>query len=75
MTFREKLTQEHPELVSEECLGGCSGCPFHHGYESPQTQPPPWSCCSPLPGETAYQRCARCWDREMPNSRGERYDL
>lgn len=60
MTFREKLAQEHPEQIREEYDGGCCGCPSHYGYEAREDCPPH------LPGESADEHCAKCWDREIP---------
>ena len=32
MTYREKLTMEHPEFVGANLIGGCKGCPTTYGY-------------------------------------------
>lgn len=57
MTFREKLTLEHPECVGPDFIGGCCNCPYLYGYESGP----------PVPGCPGFgpNTCAQCWDREM----------
>lgn len=52
MTYREKLQQEHPELVDDFFCGGCSGCPSFYDYVKSKDCP-----------DTS---CAECWNREMP---------
>ena len=51
MTCREKLKLEHPDMIDEEMLGGCQGCPHDYGYA-----PAPDGKCGD---------CAGCWDREV----------
>lgn len=58
MTFKEKVTQEHPEMVDEYYTGGVAQCPCHYGYE-PNTSLS--SCEGP-----SSDVCAACWNREMP---------
>lgn len=53
MTFREKLTTEHPECVGEGFCGGCADCPKHYGYEEENL------LCFEM-------YCKECWNREMP---------
>ena len=54
MTCREKLQQEHPELVDDKWIGGCDGCPDEYGYlEVPDF-------CG-----GHEKACTRCWDREI----------
>lgn len=67
MTFRERLAQEHPENVKSYFIGGCKYCPAHYGYEPFS----PMGC--PFAGRNDV--CCACWDREMPDDGGERYDL
>lgn len=57
MTFREKLVKDHPELVSDICVGGCFMCPSTYKYEKhkPVT-------CTP-----SKETCTDCWDRPMVN--------
>lgn len=55
MTFREKLKREHPEMVNDRYVGGCSGCPAGYGYEDNMPN------CS-------HATCAECWNREIPGS-------
>lgn len=54
-TFRDRLTQEHPECVDPKVAGGCYGCPFSWGYE----EKPPAIC-----NEITLANCEECWDRE-----------
>jgi hypothetical protein len=56
-TFRDRLTQEHPECVDPTVAGGCYGCPFSWGYE----ERPPAIC-----NEETLANCEDCWDRECP---------
>lgn len=58
MTFREKVTQEQPEMVDECYQGGVAKCPSHYGYEPHAVT----NECNG-PGE---EICRACWDREMP---------
>lgn len=58
MTCREKLTLEHPEYISDEYFGGCFNCPPGYGYLDY-----PEYCGSDDP-----DRCAQCWDREIPGT-------
>lgn len=60
MTFREKLMQEHPELISTRYLGGCKGCPYHYGYEHGRSE----KCV----GAPDVYTCAMCWNRQMPGT-------
>lgn len=52
MTYKEKLSIEHPELVSDEYEGGCCGCPCDYDYE-------------PVYGPCSLDDCEKCWNREM----------
>ena len=52
MTYREKLKQEHPELVGPQFVAGCCGCPPDYGYPSPV-------------GRCAEMNCEDCWNREV----------
>lgn len=54
MTFKEKLSMEHPERLNNDCNGGCEGCPKDYGYEKAMA-------CS---GNSL--RCGECWNREIP---------
>ena len=57
MTCREKLSIEHPELIDDCYIGGCSSCPSGFGYlDDPDY-------CNNNPGLTM---CKECWDREIP---------
>lgn len=66
MTFRQRLALERPELVRDKYCGGCKGCPSHYGYE------PSKDCPLYLDLDAINRRCARCWDREMPDSGGDK---
>lgn len=57
MTCREKLAMEHPEMIDEECNGGCFGCPRSLGYLGK-----PENC----DGGDTEDICRACWDREIP---------
>lgn len=52
MTFREKLKEEYPGKINENCAGGCEGCPSQYGYEER------YDCKNVT--------CKDCWNREMP---------
>ena len=58
MTCREKLKMENPEYVSDEYFGGCFDCPINYGYLDY-----PDYC-----GTDESDRCAQCWDREIPGT-------
>lgn len=51
MTCREKLQKEHPEMINEDFLGGCNGCPHDYGYRAAG------ACLS-------VQNCTQCWGQE-----------
>ena len=57
MTYRERLTMEHPEFVGENLIGGCKGCPTTYGYVPEGSI----SCHD-------YSSCTECWDREILES-------
>lgn len=59
MTFKEKLQQEHPELM--EAYYWLHHCPDSFGYED-------YSDC----GDFACDECKACWDREMPEEEEKR---
>ena len=59
MTCLEKLRTEHPEKLCSALYGGASGCPYDYGYLG---RP---SYCS---REGDPNKCAKCWNREMPES-------
>ena len=67
MTAREKLTVEHPEKLDDVEPGGCLGCPEDYGY-----LPNADFCKS---GDDQYgdlfERCKKCWDREIPEETKE----
>lgn len=58
MTFREKLQIEQPSRTGDMYIGGCSGCPsdYQHPYR-------PYRPC----GGADEERCAACWDEEIPD--------
>lgn len=66
MTFREKLTLEHPELVYENYGGGCYGCPRDQGYEANKP-------CEH--GNFIAYDCYACWDRQMPPPHPEEQEV
>ena len=67
MTAREKLAMEHPEQLDNVEPGGCLGCPEDYGY-----LPNADFCKS---GDDRYgdlfERCKKCWDREIPEETKE----
>ena len=67
MTAREKLMIEHPEQLDDVEPGGCLGCPEDYGYLLNAD-----FCKS---GDDRYgdlfERCKKCWDREIPEETKE----
>ena len=67
MTAREKLAMEYPEQLDDVEPGGCLGCPEDYGY-----LPNADFCKS---GDDRYgdlfERCKKCWDREIPEETKE----
>ena len=67
MTAREKLAIEYPEQLDDVEPGGCLGCPEDYGY-----LPNADFCKS---GDDRYgdlfERCKKCWDREIPEEMKE----
>ena len=62
MTAREKLAMEHPEKLDDLEPGGCLGCPENYGY-----LPDPDFCENDYDHySTRFERCKKCWDREIP---------
>lgn len=59
MTCREKLKIECPDEVDRQWVGGCCGCPGGHDY----LDKPEW--CDGIGND---DDCARCWDREIPET-------
>ena len=67
MTAREKLANEHPEKLDDLEPGGCMGCPEDYGY-----LPDPDSCMNGCDRyEDLFERCKKCWDREIPEETKE----
>lgn len=62
MTAREKLAIEHPEKLDDVEPGGCIGCPNDYGYL------PDFEFCKNNDGRHGdlFERCKKCWDREIP---------
>ena len=67
MTAREKLTIEHPEKLNDSEPGGCMGCPEDYGY-----LPDADFCTNSYDryGDL-FERCKKCWDREIPEEMKE----
>ena len=67
MTAREKLTVEHPEKLDDLEPGGCMGCPEDYGY-----LPDADFCTNNYDryGDL-FERCKKCWDREIPEETKE----
>ena len=67
MTAREKLAMEHPEKLDDLEPGGCLGCPENYGY-----LPDPDFCENDYDHySTRFERCKKCWDREIPEEMKE----
>ena len=70
MTAREKLAMEHPEKLDDLELGGCMGCPEDYGY-----LPDADFCTNNYDryGDLfeLFERCKKCWDREIPEEMKE----
>lgn len=67
MTCREKLAIDCPEYVNDSWDGGCKGCPGSYGY-----LPRPIWCEEDCDSSAArYNKCAKCWDREIPEEKYE----
>ena len=67
MTAREKLTVEHPEKLDDLEPGGCMGCPEDYGYLLDAD-----FCTNNYDryGDL-FERCKKCWDREIPGETKE----
>ena len=63
MTFREKITKEHPEKIDNTCDGGVFGCPYDYYYEG-------WIDCSDT-SDRNNEKCTKCWNREIPEEKSE----
>ena len=67
MTAREKLTVEHPEKLDDVEPGGCMGCPEDYGY-----LPDADFCTNNYDRYSdLFERCKKCWDREIPEEMKE----
>ena len=70
MTCREKLKIEHPNLISDNDLGGCEGCPSSYGYLRD-----PANCHLEsedfIDMEEKDRICTSCWGRELPDKKSE----
>lgn len=64
MTAREKLAIEYPEKLDDLEPGGCMGCPEDYGYL------PDADFCINCYGDV-FERCKKCWDREIPEETKE----
>ena len=64
MTAREKLAIEYPEKLDVLEPGGCMGCPEDYGYL------PDADFCTNCYGDV-FERCKKCWDREIPEGMKE----
>ena len=63
MTYREKITIEHPEMLNGSHPGGVVGCPFSYGYEKREH-----SYCFTKQARREpilRKRCEACWDRKI----------
>ena len=67
MTAREKLAIEHPEKLDNLEPGGCMGCPEDYGYlEDADFCTNNYDRYGDL-----FERCKKCWDREIPEEMKE----
>lgn len=64
MTCREKLALEHPDSVSDVCVGGCEGCPDEYGYMAP-----------PVDCHLDEKTCRGCWNREIPSDEAHKVNM
>lgn len=67
MTAREKLAIEYPEQFDDLEPGGCIGCPEDYGYL------PDFEFCTNNYDRYGdlFERCKKCWDREIPEETKE----
>ena len=65
MTAREKLAIEYPEKLDDVEPGGCLGCPEDYGYL------PDADFCKNSQYGDLFERCKKCWDREIPEETKE----
>ena len=67
MTAREKLAIEYPEQLDDVEPGGCIGCPNDYGYL------PDFEFCTNNDDRHGdlFERCKKCWDREIPEETKE----
>lgn len=64
MTFREKLSIEHPEYIGNIWDGGCKDCPYSYGYDGIEN-----NICD---NKTVNNDiCTKCWNREYPGESTE----
>lgn len=63
MTCREKLAIEHPDEITNDCLGGCRGCPEDYLYLGR-----PSFCGDANDERSIKSKCTACWDREIPGT-------
>lgn len=56
LTCRELLAKEYPYLIDDDCIGGCSSCPFKYGYLDKDK-----ALCNGRSGNTIL--CTECWDQ------------
>ena len=67
MAAREKLVIEYPEQLDDLEPGGCIGCPDDYGYL------PDFEFCTNNYDRYGdlFERCKKCWDREIPEEMKE----
>lgn len=62
MTFKEKLTMEHPDKMNDYRESGYwDGCPYEYGYDKEKEALKNCLCYG-------GRGCEYCWNREIPNS-------
>lgn len=64
MTFRERLSMDHPECINVHYFGGCQGCPEDYGYSLDSYG----QGCNNF----GHKGCRKCWDREITRVGGRR---
>lgn len=70
-TCRERMKRENPAFVSDDFIGGCSGCPHFYGYT--KERHPMCGAATNNP-ETSLAICRECWDRPVEEDSKEDYE-
>lgn len=67
MTFREYVAEHQPHRIIPTVIGGVIGCP-HYLIEEDGEEVEPYDSdeCICYTFGNAHERCAACWDQELP---------